>query len=112
VEVQTLAEDAAIGRRQLERRFGECVGVGPGLLASIFRFRSVFDVMERDVSSPWTDAALAAGYYDQSHFIREFRRFVGVTPTAFARTAAGLGEALARPQADVANVQAREPAAR
>ena len=111
-DVDALARDAGIGRRQLERRFGDFVGVGPGLLASIFRFRSVFDVMERDASRPWTDAALAAGYYDQSHFIREFRRFVGVTPTVFARTAAGLAEALAQPQADVANVQAPEPAAR
>ena len=112
VEVAVLAADAAIGRRQLERRFGESVGVGPGLLASIFRFRSVFDVIERDASRPWTDAALAAGYYDQSHFIREFRRFVGATPTEFAREAAGLAAALAQPQSDVANVQAPEPAGR
>jgi transcriptional regulator GlxA family with amidase domain len=106
VDVARLAEDAGIGRRQLERRFGDGVGVGPALLASIFRFRSVFDVIERDAARPWTEAALAAGYYDQSHFIREFRRFVGVSPTEFARTAAGLAEALAQPQEGVANVQA------
>jgi AraC-like DNA-binding protein len=112
VDVDELARDAAIGRRQLERRFGDAVGVGPALLASIFRFRGVFDVMERDALRPWTDAALAAGYFDQSHFIREFRRFVGTTPTEFARTAAGLAEALAQPQEDVAIVQAAEPASR
>ena len=106
VDVAELASDAAIGRRQLERRFGHAVGVGPSLLASIFRFRSAFDLVERDASRPWTDAAIAAGYYDQSHFIREFRRFVGVAPTEFVRSAAELAEALAQPQADVANVQA------
>jgi AraC-like DNA-binding protein len=74
-----LVAASGIGRRQLERRFGDAVGIGPALLASIFRFRSVFDLIERDGSRPWTDAALAAGYYDQSHFIREFRRFVGCT---------------------------------
>ena len=112
VDIAALAADAGIGRRQLERRFGEAVGVGPSLLASIFRFRSVFDLVERDATRPWTEAALAAGYYDQSHFIREFKRFVGVAPTEFARTAAELAEALARPQADVANVQAALEAAR
>jgi AraC-like DNA-binding protein len=110
VDAAELAADAGIGRRQLERRFGHAVGVGPSLLASIFRFRSVFDVIERDAARPWTEAALAAGYHDQSHFIREFRRFVGVVPTEFARTAAELAQALAQPQPDVAIVQAPEPA--
>jgi AraC-like DNA-binding protein len=110
VDVGGMAVDAGIGRRQLERRFGDAVGIGPALLAAIFRFRRVFDVLERDAARPWTDAALAAGYYDQSHFIREFRRFVGCTPTEFAQTASALSSALAQPQGDVANVQAEAKA--
>jgi AraC-like DNA-binding protein len=110
VDIAAMAVDAGIGRRQLERRFGDAVGIGPALLASIFRFRRVFDVLEHDATRPWTDAALAAGYYDQSHFIREFRRFVGCTPTEFAQTASALSSALAQPQGDVANVQAKAKA--
>jgi AraC-like DNA-binding protein len=94
IPMDDLVAAAGIGRRQLERRFGDAVGIGPALLASILRFRSVFDVIEHDGSRPWTDAALAAGYYDQSHFIREFRRFVGCTPSAFARHRDGLAAAL------------------
>jgi AraC-like DNA-binding protein len=94
IRLPELVSAAGIGRRQLERRFGDAVGIGPALLASIFRFRSVFDVIERDGSRPWTDAALAAGYFDQSHFIREFRRFVGCTPSEFARQGGGLAAAL------------------
>jgi AraC-like DNA-binding protein len=110
-DVAKLAAVAGIGRRQFERRFAHAVGVGPALLAAIFRFRGVFDVLERDTARPWTDAALAGGYHDQSHFIREFRRFVGLTPTEFARTAGALADALAQPQRDVAIVQAdRSPA--
>jgi AraC-like DNA-binding protein len=33
----------------------------------------------------WSELALACGYYDQSHFINEFRAFSGVTPEAFWR---------------------------
>jgi AraC-like DNA-binding protein len=94
ITMDDLVAASGIGRRQLERRFGDMVGIGPALLASILRFRSVFDLIEHDGSRPWTDAALAAGYYDQSHFIREFRRFVGCTPSEFSRESAGLAAAL------------------
>ena len=100
VGIGELAALAGMGRRQLERRFADAVGVGPALLASIFRFRSVFDLIEHDATRPWTDAAIDAGYYDQSHFIREFRRFVGCTPSAFARESAGLAAALVATRPD------------
>ena len=92
--VDELQAASGLGLRALQRRFGDQVGVGPKLLATIFRFRSVFDLIERDSSRPWTDACLAAGYFDQSHFIRDFRRFVGCTPSEFERTARGLAAAL------------------
>ena len=94
VSTAELVALAGLGRRQLERRFAETVGIGPALLAAIFRFRSVFDVIEHDAARPWTDAAVAAGYYDQSHFIREFRRFVGCTPSDFQRSRGALAGAL------------------
>ncbi len=97
VELVELIASAGVGRRQLERRFADAVGIGPALLSAIFRFRSAFDLLEHDTSRPWTEAALAAGYYDQSHFIREFRRFVGCTPSEFLRTSEGIATALALP---------------
>ena len=94
VGIEELARECGLGRRQLERRFGDQVGIGPALLATVFRFRRVFDLIEHDSTRPWTDAALAAGYFDQSHFIRDFRRFVGCTPSEFQRTPEGLAQAL------------------
>lgn len=95
--VQAVAELAGIGRRQLERRFLHDVGISPALLAKVFRFRRVFDAIERDSARPWTDAAITAGYFDQSHLIRDFRRFVGCTPSEFLRAGEGLGAALVKP---------------
>jgi AraC-like DNA-binding protein len=95
--VDAIAADAGIGRRQLERRFRRAVGISPGTLADILRFRRVFDAIEHDSTRPWTDAAAAAGYFDQSHLVRDFRRFVGCTPTEFAASRPGLATALVEP---------------
>ena len=92
--IQAVAELAGIGRRQLERRFLHEIGISPALLANVFRFRRVFDAIERDSARPWTDAALAAGYFDQSHLIRDFRRFVGCTPGDFIAARPSLATAL------------------
>ena len=92
--VDAAARIAGLGRRQLERRFLDVVGISPALLANVFRFRHVFDAIERDSTRPWTDAAAAAGYFDQSHLVRDFRRFVGCTPTEFAASLPGLATAL------------------
>ena len=38
----------------------------------------------------WTELALALGYFDQAHFIRDFRKLVGRTPAAYARETAAV----------------------
>jgi len=85
---------AGVGRRQFERRFRDCVGLSPKRFASVLRLRSVFDVLQEDPGSDWTAAALAAGYFDQSHLIRDFRRYVGCTPAQFVASRAPLATAL------------------
>jgi AraC-like DNA-binding protein len=104
ITVDEVAVGTGLGRRQLERRFLDAVGVSPALFANILRFRRVFDAIEHDSARPWTDAAATAGYFDQSHLIRDFRRFVGCTPTEFAASQPGLARALVE---DVAIFQAR-----
>jgi AraC-like DNA-binding protein len=85
---------SGLGRRQFERRFRDVVGLSPKRFAAVLRLRSVFDVLQADPRADWTGAALAAGYFDQSHLIRDFRRFVGCTPAQFAAAHAGLATAL------------------
>lgn len=83
-----------LSERQLERRFNAAAGVSPKLLASILRFRSLFDVLNQSAAAPWLSAALDSGYFDQAHMLRDFRRFAGQTPQAFCRDLAGLSAAL------------------
>jgi AraC-like DNA-binding protein len=82
--------------RDLQRRFSRIVGVPPRMLAAILRFRGVFDALSEPGVTSWTDAAQAAGYFDHPQLARDFRRFVGCTPTQFLKQQAGLASSLAQ----------------
>jgi len=79
VAVDRLANHAGISSRQLERRFLREVGLGPKLLGRIIRFQQVFRAVEQS-NSAWAEVAIACGYYDQAHLIRDFNQFARQTP--------------------------------
>lgn len=81
--VERIAERIGVGRRQLERLFRDQVGVGPKEFASLARF--TFTVRHIGKRQSWADVAAAAGYSDQAHFIRSFKRRAGVTPGEYER---------------------------
>jgi AraC-like DNA-binding protein len=78
--VETLAFDAGISCRQLERRFLAQIGLGPKLLSRILRFQQVFRAVDANEPS-WPTVALDCGYYDQAHLIKDFRQFAQQTPS-------------------------------
>lgn len=79
--VSRLATRLGTTERQLERRFAAVVGLSPRRYASLRRFERALAL----ASGPkrLTQVALDAGYYDQAHFNREFRRFAGTSPGAW-----------------------------
>ncbi len=91
--IDRVAQACGLSWRQLQRRFRDEVGVGPKKLARLGRLQR---------SARWLAAgradgsaiALAAGYSDQAHFVREFRELAGTTPGRYCRERAGLGPAL------------------
>ena len=78
-----LASDFRISRRQLERTFKSALGVSPKAFHRLARFQHVVRDLLLTPSGDGLDTALAHGYYDQPHFIREFESFAQVTPTSF-----------------------------
>lgn len=77
---ETLADRLGMSRRTLERRFQATVGVGPGTLARILRFRRAVDRMAGRPDLALGRIAHESGYADQPHFTREVRSFTGLTP--------------------------------
>ncbi|MBC8083369.1 MAG: helix-turn-helix transcriptional regulator [Hymenobacter sp.] len=82
-DLDALLHKLGIGGRYLERLFGQAVGVSPKYFCRIIRFQQAFRWLDRPGSL--TAVAMACGYYDQAHFIRDFRHFTGTTPSAFRR---------------------------
>lgn len=88
-ELSGLAAALSLSPRQLERRFKRQVGIGPKLFCRVQRFQRVFHEIES--GGNWVQAALACGYYDQAHLVRDMRQFSGETPSALLK-----GDELAR----------------
>lgn len=78
--IGALADEVGWSRKHLIARFRDYIGLTPGTAARVLRFERVMRQIEGTVDIHWTDVAHAAGYYDQAHFIHEFRRFTGSTP--------------------------------
>ena len=81
--IEAVAAEMSIGRRQMERGFRAALGMSPKGFQRLARFQQTARELLLSKSAAGLDAALAHGYYDQSHFIREFESFAKVAPGAF-----------------------------
>jgi AraC-like DNA-binding protein len=81
--IGALAQELGWSRRHLAVQVREQVGLPPKLLARILRFDRVIALLRRADPERWAEVAYDCGYYDQSHFNRDFRQFAGATPTDF-----------------------------
>mgnify|MGYP001205394094 CR=1 FL=1 len=90
LSIADLADDSGLSIRQLERRFLKQIGVPPRQFVNVVRFRRVFDLLTTGSRQDWARLALEAGYFDQSHLIRDFHRFIGCSPSQFVSQMRGL----------------------
>ena len=64
--------------------FNQYVGVGPKWVINRYRMHEALERMEQDDALEWTRLALELGYFDQAHFIRDFKALIGRSPREFA----------------------------
>lgn len=81
IRIAMLARQLHTSQSPLEKRFRKVVGTSPKKYASIVRLKSVLEA-GRSTSS-FTALGYDAGFYDQAHFIKEFRSFTGQSPEQF-----------------------------
>lgn len=76
-----------LSERSLERYFKQYIGISPKLYARINRFQLALENMRQAPFNKLTGIAYQNDYFDQPHFIREFKEFAGTSPKHFKRKA-------------------------
>lgn len=79
ISVENMAQLACLSRKQFERVFFNAVGMKPKEYFNVARFQKSLWLMQNG-NRNFADIAYSCGYSDQSHFIRECRRYSGTTP--------------------------------
>ena len=79
ISVENMAQLACLSRKQFERVFFNAVGMKPKEYSNVARFQKSLLLMQNG-NRDFANVAYACGYADQSHFIRECRRYSGTTP--------------------------------
>lgn len=81
--IAAIREPTGLSPRRFIEIFDREVGLTPKLFARISRLQEILRRLEDGACVDWVGAALAAGYFDQAHLIRDFREFTGLPPTAY-----------------------------
>lgn len=83
IRIKELNEKLFISQSPFEKRFRKVVGTTPKKFASIVRFNTVLDSLNQTKSL--TEICYENGFFDQAHFIKDFKQFTGDTPESFKR---------------------------
>lgn len=72
---------ACMSVRSFERKCKERLGMPAKMYARIARFHKAYTILESKRITSWAGLAYETGYYDQTHFIKDFKEFAKLTPT-------------------------------
>ena len=86
LRITSIHADLGVSRKQLWLRFARDLGVSPKGYAQLHRFVWTLARLRESTSVDWSRLAAAAGYSDQAHLVRDFRRVAAASPTEFLRT--------------------------
>ncbi len=88
--VEDLAERETMGVRALQRLFGDYVGASPKWVINRYRMHEAVELIAAGTPPDWSALALDLGYFDQAHFIRDFKSLVGQSPAEYTKGVRGV----------------------
>ncbi|MBO9729423.1 MAG: helix-turn-helix transcriptional regulator [Chitinophaga sp.] len=90
ISLKDLQEQLQLTERSFERRFKQGVGISPKLFSRICRFQNSLAQLRSNKFSKLSDIAFENDYADQSHYIRAFKEFAGISPNQFQKKSTDL----------------------
>ena len=84
--LQTISGNVGYSHKHLIKIFKDHIGVSPKEFLKVIRFQKAIREIETQGGINWTALALDCGYYDQSHFIADFKVFSGFTPAQYIKS--------------------------
>ena len=82
ITIEEIQKQFFITERQVQRLFQKYIGLSPKFYCRIIRFNYIFQLLKEKPLS-WLDVTHLSGYFDQSHFIRDFKAFTGEEPSNY-----------------------------
>jgi AraC-like DNA-binding protein len=82
--VSDVSDQIGLSSRRFIQVFSDQVGLTPKLFCRVQRFQQVLKMLHTGQDHDWANVAAACGYYDQAHFIHDFKSFSGINPTTYA----------------------------
>lgn len=83
VSIENLASETCLSRKQFERKFSDLIGTTPNIYLRTIRLQLSLFLKSKYSALNITDLAYESGYYDQAHYINEFKLFTGLTPKKY-----------------------------
>ncbi len=83
LQINNFCQRNNINIRQLERYFSKYIGLSPNTYATLYRFHRTLNLLLRTTDIKLSDLAYDNTYFDQMHFIKDFKRYTGSTPKDF-----------------------------
>ena len=85
-----LSNEIGYSQKHFIDLFRRQVGVSPKQYLRLMRFQKAIEAIENKETIRWMDIALESGYYDQAHFIHDFKLFSGFTPNEYIKRKTGM----------------------
>lgn len=86
-KVEQICDSFHLNKRKLQRLFNQYVGISPKWVIKLYRLQNAAEAMDTGKHYDTLKLSVDLGYYDQSHFIKDFKSIIGKTPDEYAKPA-------------------------
>ena len=83
VKISEIEKETGYSERYINKVFNEEMGFSPKSFCKIIQFQRALEYLDYGAPGKMTDASVKLGFYDQSQFIKDFKRYAGITPKRY-----------------------------